>query len=193
MAETPIAVNGQIDIYYTGRTLQHVSQIRCEITNPLAGGGYTIDTPNGSISWTDGVDDYVNVFKPLVPTTGTIDFAVLQLYDAGVYTQLDTYSLGVAGTGAFTPQAGSQLTWTFRDDTNHLTKLVMLEVAVGAPFRLNFGGLSGAAAAFATDLLSLSVGAAGAWTEGRSGSHFKRLVHLTGGFNKKLLRRLNLA
>lgn len=193
MAETPISVDGQIDIHYTVATIPHVAQWRCEIVTPGLTPPFTIlSKSSGSILWTDGVDDAVDVLRPILASDATINNAVLQRYNAGVYEQIDTYSIGLAGTGAAAHKNAEQETYTFKDLGNKLVKVVLQEGMNTPPDKIQYANLGAAYKTFVDDVLSNSAGTIGDWFLGRGGNDVIRFLNLTISINKYVQRKRNL-
>lgn len=193
MPEQPIVANGQIDIVYVVGLTEHVAQWRCVIDNPAGGGPYNVNVlGGGSIPWTDAVDQAVALLVDLFHTSTAISEARLQHYDDGIYITLDNYSVGESGTQSAASQPTSQQTYTFKDTTNKLVKVVLLGGVEVPPYRDNYAQLNAAQQALVDDLLDGTAGKLGAWFTGRSENQLRRFIAVTVSINKKLQRKLGL-
>lgn len=191
MSETPISVDGQIDIHYTQGTVDHILQLRCEITTAGMTPPFNLlSVSSGTILWTDAVDDLVPLLQPLMKTTTVINQAVLQRYDAGTYILLDSYSIGLAGTSTAAANPAAQETFTFRDLANKLVKVVLLGGVQVPPQHLFYAGLSTAQKNFVDSILANTAGTIGDWMLGRGGNDVRRFIAWTCSINKRWQREL---
>lgn len=190
----PIITNGQVDFHYTVSSLEHTTQLRVSLNNPSGPAPYNLDTfAGGTLLWTDWVDLVVTAIKADYPSSITIDRAVLQRYVDPDYIELDSYSIGVAGTSGSAVVLGEQGTFSFKDVYNNTCKLTLLETANGVPVHQAYGALGVANALIVDGILDRTATGIGQCLLSKSGQPYNRFIYFTSGLNKKLLRRRNLA
>jgi hypothetical protein len=174
--------------------LQHVEQLLCDAT--LVGGSYTLDEFGGTqIATATFVSSYVNLLKPLFDTSTLFQSWSLQKFVSGAYVQVDADTIGVSGTAAASaPTPGLSWTWTFFDSNGKHVKFRQLggfTSAAGA-FKIPIGSLTGAFAAYSSDVLNHTATHIGAVMRGRSGTIITRGLNIVQAYNRKARRRLGV-
>lgn len=141
---------GFVVLYYT--TNGHIHKMTVP-AQPYAGigGAWFLSEKASSVgrAWVLSFTDFVNVFRPCVITTGTLNFAELWTMDTPTSDPIfrESTDISLAGTRAGTPLAYSQEVITFRSANGGLYRFVNLEsatsvnVVTNPPFAAPFAAL----------------------------------------------------
>lgn len=191
----PKTNNGRLAIQYvTGSGLTHRCNLDVQIDNPDAGAPYSLvqleDLP---ILWSDAATQFTTLAKALFAADASLQIAELYRYNAGVYIQLDVFSIGVLGTNGATSTKAQEETFVFYDAAHHLDKIVFLETGYTGVDHNALAGLAVAEAAFVTDVLDQAGGHIGAWYESKGGVGLARFLARTKTYNRRLRRKEGLS
>lgn len=185
---TPIIPNGRMSIKFVINTLTHTVNERCVITNPGAGSGYLIRTwTAGTISWNVALGDWLTMLRACYTDAANFTEAFLYHYDAGVYTLLDTYTIGLVGTSGGVNQNAGIITLTSRATDNTLEKTVLPEAVMTLPLHSVYGSLAASGAKTLWNSYTQNTsGNMGNWVCSRSDARVNRTLWYTTALSRKL-------
>jgi len=186
----PTLVNGRIALQYSESSIgTHACNLDVDITSPTLGGPNTLDLFGGGVlSWTDAVDEFVLKAKPLFDSSVTLTQSILYHFVSGAYQPLESYSVGVAGTGSGGVSTATQETYVFRDAQYNADKIVFFEQGSSVPLHLNYGGLGSSRKAFVDSVLAVTSGNIGRWYLSKSNAPIVSFLAVTTTFNRRLRR-----
>jgi len=191
MGVTPLVATHRLVIDYTS-DLSHKEYLYC--TAELVGGVWElVRFSGGDVDIATFIGEYVLLVKPLFASSSQFVDWILEQYMAGSWVEVASGSIGVAGTNASAvATAGSELTWTFRDVSNHKVRFRHLGAVVGisGSFKLGYAGLSGVYKAFVDDVLNGAATHIGAVMTGRAAEQLVSFGALVVSYNRKSRRRL---
>ena len=191
MPITPLVPGYRLQIFYK-TDLNHVMNYFVGAT--LVGSSYLLqDLYFNNIITTTFVSYIVGLMKPMMDSSSSFLSWTLEQYNSGAWVQVDTGTIGVAGTNAASvPTPGNQFSWTWFDlDLKHLKfRWLGFTFASVGTFKIPLGSVTGAYAAFYNDVIDITPGHLGAMLRGRSGSQILRGLNLVISYNRKSRRRL---
>jgi FlaG/FlaF family flagellin (archaellin) len=190
MSVTPLVPGYRLVIEYFS-DLTHRAQLLVDAHS--TGGSYVLDEFGGTTTPVATFAAlYAATMKPVFHTTASFTTWILEQYSGGAYIQVDTGSLGVAGTNSTATAIGSQWTFKLIDTDNKQFALRILGLVEGDAFKFGYGQLSGPALTLVNELIDTTSGHMGAVLRGRSGTVQRRFVALTSSLNRKSRRRLGI-
>jgi len=187
----PTLTNGRIKIEYNSASLgTHVCNLDVRIDSPLTPAPFNLVLQSaGVLLWTDAVDRFVLKAKPLFSADFTFTQATLYRYDSGAYIAIDSYSIGVAGTGGGGETPATEETYFFYDEDHIPDKIIFLEQGSGVPLHLNYAGLGASRKAFVDDVLLQASPSIGDWYRSKSDQPITVFLAVTTTFNRRLRRK----
>jgi hypothetical protein len=191
VAVTPLNANGRLTIQYTS-DIGHKIQALCNLPNVYT--GHLVTFSGASLLTSAAASHWESTLAPMFATTTSFLTWVLERYVSGAYVEIDTGSLGGAGTDTFATSLGGQLTYTFFDTYGVKFRHRMLgNSGLTEAYKSGYVGLPTKFKQYVDDMVPAGLsGTNGDWVTGRAGLLNSRFVAIVGSFNRKTRRRLGL-
>jgi hypothetical protein len=190
---TPVVPNGKLRLSYVVASLTHIFDMRASINNPSAGSGYLLDLfGGGTIAWASAFGQVDALIGALFHSDASFGQWTLYLRDGSNYVPLDSGASAATGSNTLNNQAAGQLTLNFKDASNRLDKLVLLESSFLAPQKATSGTFLGAGT-FMSDVINTASGHIGSWFQGRGGVVPTRKLSAVVTLNRRIRRDRSLA
>lgn len=195
MAPTPYTPNGQLDIILVVSGLTHRIQLPVDITGSPGSYAVVNRQPLGSNQSGGYVGQlFWDKAKALYAGSVAAPEWELQAYDSGAFTPVDGGTLSGAGTNGGSPGLGWASTLTFRDDTQHLIRLVLPENCTSVLVKAQYSGLGADVKALIDQYVVSTVGAdVRDFVVSRADESPNRFLWFTNTPNRKLRKARGLA
>lgn len=188
----PQVANGRLEIKYTtgsGRT--HACNLDVELSGSITGSNI-VAVAGGSMLFSDAADDAIAALKAMFNASTTFGVYRLLHYDTGAWIPNASGSSGVAGTNGSADTEAAEGTFTFRDSSYNLDKLVLLEGAFGGLVHQAYAALGVASKAVVDSVLTATAGNIGNFYVSKANLQVASFSYYTQTFNKRLRREAGL-
>jgi len=189
MAVTPLVPQYRLQLSYKP-AITHKQQLLVDAV--LSGGSYSLVAhDSSSVAIATFVSQYAALLKPFYDSTTTFDSWILQKFVSGAYIEVDTGTIGVAGTASGAPNPTSLMSWVFVSGGFKRVKFVNLGAnAVDQPAKNTFAVLGTRALNYVSDILNNSSGHIGYVMRGRDGQPLTRFIDEVEDYSRTSRKRL---
>lgn len=190
MAVTPYEPNGRLDLLITIASKIRTVAIPVEIG--FVAGDYVVSTNYGLpavVLAATVAQSFWSIFKGEYPAA--VPAATYILYERldNIFVPRDGGVLAGAGTSGGASSLGTQTTFTFKDDEQHLARLQLPETAQTSPQHLTIASIGGNAATIVAEYTDQStVGALGQYVRSRAGLQPTRALFVSVSENFRFKR-----